>query len=915
MARCPRRLLVLVGLTVAALLPGPARARAQAPSPAPAPLPAQAGLPYRNPDLPLEQRIDDLISRLTLDEKVSLMVERAAPVERLGIPRFPWWNEALHGVARAGRATVFPQAIGLGATWDTDLMLRVATAISDEARAMNNRSVRLGQRNLYQGLVFWSPNINIVRDPRWGRGQETYGEDPYLTASMGVAFVRGMQGNDPRYLKTVATPKHYAVHSGPEPLRHAFDARPTETDLRETYLPAFRATVMDAKAESVMCAYNRVRGEPACGNHELLGTILRGQWGFQGYVVSDCGAVQDIAEGHKARPTPAEAAAMALHAGTDLECGSGSWAPGSPDAFLALGDAVEAGLVKETEIDNALRRLFRAQMRLGVYDPADRVPYARLAYETVVDSPAHRELALEAARKAIVLLKNEGGTLPLRKGLGTLAVIGPNAADTEVLLGNYNGTPVAPVSVLDGLKAKVGPAGKVLYARGAPLAEGLSDLHVVPGSALFATVDGERAGGLRGDYYRGHFEGAPVLTRVDPTVDFDWADRAPAPGLNGDSFSVRWTGEITAPVTGRYTLGFRAATAFRLFVDDKKVADGRSDHEPVTGTGPLTLRAGRSYPIRIELEHEKYDAIGQLLWEVPGARTDEPAEAVAAAKAADAVVLVLGLSSRLEGEEMPVKIEGFAGGDRTSLDLPKVQQALLEKVVEAAKGKPVVLVLLNGSALAVGWADRNVPAIVEAWYPGQAGGTAVADVLFGDVNPGGRLPLTFYRSLDQLPPFESYDMKGRTYRYFAGKPLYPFGHGLSYTRFAYARLGVPKKAPVGAPVELSVEVTNAGAVAGDEVVQVYVTDRGASGSLPLKALKAFRRVSLKPGEKRLVKLTLSERDFSRIGADGQRLVEPGLFTIAVGGKQPGLEGTADAATTGVLAAPLELAGPAKRLAP
>jgi beta-glucosidase len=473
---------------------------------------------------------------------------------------------------------------------------------------------------------------------------------------------------------------------------------------------------------------------------------------------------------------------------------------------------------------------------------------------------------------------------------------------------------VAPVSVLAGLTAKVGPSTKVLYARGAPLAEGLPDLQVVPGSALFTTSGGKRVGGLKADYYRGHFEGGPVLTRIDGAVDFDWGDVAPAAGL-GDTFTARWTGEIQAPVTGRYTLGFRTLTAFRLFIDDKPVASGRSDHEPVTGTGTLTLRAGRSYPIRIELEHEKYDAIGQLLWEVPGGRGDEAGEAIKAARAADAVVMVLGLSSRLEGEEMPIQIEGFRGGDRTSLDLPRAQQALLERVVEAAKGKPVVLVLLSGSALGVGWADDNVPAIVEAWYPGQAGGTAVADVLFGDANPGGRLPVTFYRSVGQLPPFEDYGMGGRTYRYFAGEPLYPFGHGLSYTRIAYAKLRAPRKAQVGAPVEVAVEVSNAGTVAGDEVVQLYVTDREASVPVPVRALKGFQRLTLRPGERRLVRFTLSERDFSLIAADGQRMVEPGFFAIAVGGKQPGLMGTADASTTAVLTAHLDLVGKAKALAP
>ncbi len=896
-----RRSLVLSLLALAL----PFGARAQAP----------ADLPFRNPDLPVEKRIDDLVGRLTLDEKVSLMIERAEPVERLGIPRFPWWNEALHGVARTGRATVFPQAIALAATWDTDLMRRVATGISDEARAMNNMWIARDKRNLYQGLVFWSPNINIFRDPRWGRGQETYGEDPFLTGAIGTAFVKGMQGDDPRYLKTVATAKHYAVHSGPEPLRHTFDARVSESDLRETYLPAFRDLVVAGKAESVMCAYNSFRGQPACGNDELLGKVLRKEWGFGGYVVSDCAAVIDIHENHKARKTAAEGAAMALLAGTDLECGAGSWAPGAPDSFPALGDAVKQGLVKESDLDHALRRLFRAQMKLGVYDPRQRLPWAGYTYETVVNSPKHQQLALEAARESIVLLKNEGATLPLKKGLGSIAVIGPNADDAEVLVGNYNGTPVAPVTVLAGIEAAAGPATKATFARGGPLATGLPDLHVVPGSALSTGTGADRKPGLTGAYYRGHFDGGPVLTRVDAAVDFDWADRAPEASLDDDGFSVRWTGAIAAPVTGRYTLGMRCATQCRILVGNKPVAQGRSDHEPVTITGSVAMRAGASYPIRLELEHEKYDAIAQLLWETPGGRGDEAAEAVAAARSADAVVMVLGLSSRLEGEEMPVKIEGFAGGDRTSLDLPKVQQALMEKVVAAAKGKPVVLVLLNGSALSINWADENVPAIVEAWYAGQAAGTAVADVLFGSVSPAGRLPLTFYRSVDQLPPFDDYSMKNRTYRYFTGAPLYPFGHGLSYSRFAYAKLAVPKKAAVGTPVAVSVEVGNTGAMPADEVVQLYVTDAEASGPVPLRALKGFQRVSLKPGEKRVVRFALDERAFSLVGQDGQRVVEPGRFSIAVGGKQPGLTGTADAATTMVVTADLELTGATKTLAP
>ena len=876
---------------------------------------APSVLPFRNPDLPIEQRIDDLIARLTLEEKVSLMIDRAASVDRLGIPAFPWWNEALHGVARAGRATVFPQAIGLAATWDVGLMQRVATAISDEARAMNNRWTSRGLRHIYQGLVFWSPNINIFRDPRWGRGQETYGEDPVLTGSMGVAFVKGMQGDHPRYLKTVATPKHFAVHSGPEPLRHTFDAKISEVDLRETYLPAFRATVIEGRAESVMCAYNAVGGLPACGSPELLQKILRTEWGFGGYVVSDCGAVQDIYENHKARKTAAEAAAMALMAGTDVECGSGSWAPGSPDAFLTLADAVPSGLASEQRLDAALRRLLKAQMRLGVYDPPDRVPFTRLAYENVVNSPAHRDLALEAARKSIVLLKNERRTLPLPAGLGTIAVIGPTADDVEVLLGNYNGTPVAPVTILAGIKAAAGPQTRILHARGAPLAAGIPDLRPVPSSALFTARAAGRENGLSGAYYGPHFHGAPVLTRIDPTIEFDWADGSPGPGLESGRFSVRWTGELRAPVTGRYAIGFRGATAFRVLIGNKVVAQGRTDHEPTLATGQVTMRAGRAYPIRVEYEHEKYDAVGTLLWDVPGGDSQQRDEALAATRAADAVVLVLGLSSRLEGEEMSVRIDGFDRGDRTSLDLPAPQQSLLEAVVREAAAKPVVLVLLSGSAIAVNWASEHVPAILEAWYPGQTGGAAVGDVLFGRVSPGGRLPVTFYRSVDQLPPFDDYAMKGRTYRYFDGEPLFPFGHGLSYSRFTYSDLVVPASLPIGASAEISVRVQNTGDVAADEVIQVYVTRPHATTPVPRHALKAFARVPLEPTDARTVRFTLSERDFSVVLPAGDRVVEPGRVTIAVGGMQPLRAGSSQPRASQVLTATMELKGTTARLKP
>jgi beta-glucosidase len=895
----PALALLLLGLVA---LPAPDRREVS----------AQA-MAFRDPALSLEQRVDDLLARLTTEEKIRLMVERAAPVPRLGIPAFPWWNEALHGVARAGRATVFPQAIGLAATWDTGLMHRVATAISDEARAMHHAAAARGKRNLYQGLTFWSPNVNIFRDPRWGRGQETYGEDPVLTGEMGVAFVRGMQGDDPRYLKTVATAKHYAVHSGPEPERHTFDARVSAQDRNATYLPAFRALVVDGKAESVMCAYNAVDGTPACASEDLLARTLRAQWGFGGYVVSDCGAVIDIFANHRTVSTAAEAAALALRAGTDLECGAGSWSAGEADAFLALGDALSGGRLTMAEVDTALRRLLRAQFRLGVHDPPARVPFARISPDTV-DSPAHRDLALEAARKSIVLLKNADGTLPLKPGLRSLAVIGPNAAPVEVLLGNYNGTPVSPVSVLDGIKAGAGTGTRVIHAKGSRVADGLPDLAPIPGSALFAGTGDARVPGLRADYFRGDFDGPPLASRVDATVDFDWADGAPVEGLDDDAFSVRWRGSLVVPVTGRYVLGFQGATGFSVHLDGRPILRGHNDHEPALESTRIVLQAGRPYAIRIDYYHQKYDAIARLLWEPPGQPALLP-EAVAAAREADAVVLVLGLNSRLEGEEMRVTVEGFRGGDRTSLDLPRAQQDLMEQVVAAAAGKPVVLVLLAGSAVAVNWADANVPAILQAWYPGQAGGTAIADVLFGRVSPGGRLPVTVYRSAADLPPFEDYAMKGRTYRFSTGSPLYPFGHGLSYGRFEYTALRVPATAIAGTPVPVSVMVRNAGSVVADEVVQVYVTHEDAPAGAPLRALEAFRRVTLAPGHSQRVDFTLDERALSVVHPDGERRVGPGRIGISLGGKQPGLAGTADAETTQVVTGTVTLTGATKLLAP
>ena len=849
--------------------------------------------PYKDTSLPVTRRVDDLVSRMTLEEKVSQMMNAAPAIPRLGIPVYDWWNEGLHGVAFSGVATVFPQAIGLGATFDPRLAGRVASVISEEARAKYNEAQRRGNRARFYGLTFWSPNINIFRDPRWGRGQETYGEDPYLTARMGVAFVRGLQGDDPRYLKVVATPKHYAVHSGPEPERHRFDAKAAERDLRETYLPAFRATVTEAHAASVMCAYNRTNGEPCCANTHLLVDILRGEWNFGGYVVSDCGAIGDIYQRHHFVKTAEEASAVALKRGTDIECG---------DTYRALVAAVKQGLVSEAEIDRAVKRLFEARFRLGMFDPPEMVPYAKIPF-SANDSPEHRQLALEAARESVVLLKNENNTLPLRKDLKAIAVIGPNADEVPVLLGNYNGQPSRATTPLAGIRQRVSPQTKVLYATGTTL----TDVSVVP-------VPASALRGLKAEFFANrNLEGAPVLTRADEAVNFDWGMSAPAPGVPADDFSARWTGKLVPTVSGKYRFGAIADDGVRVFLDGKLIAEDWTEHAPTTVTGEVTLEAGKSYDLKMEYYESKLGAVAKLVWQPPAATSGSPYdEAVKVAKQADAVVLVLGLSSQLEGEEMTVREPGFLGGDRTDIGLPARQQALLESV--AATGKPVVLVLLNGSALSVNWADANVAGIVEAWYPGEEGGAAIADVLFGDYNPGGRLPVTFYRSVAQLPPFDDYRMQGRTYRYFKGDPLYPFGYGLSYTNFKYDKLKLSAtRVKAGEGLRVSAEVQNTGAREGDEVVQVYVAHVAASVPVPIRSLGGVSRISLKPGERRSVSFTLTPEQLSVIDDAGRRVAEPGEFSITVGGKQPGFKGHADAATTGVVSGKFVVTGKATEL--
>ena len=839
-----------------------------------APLAAQTA-DYLNPALPLGRRVDDLVSRMTLEEKVSQMQDVAPAIERLGIPEYNWWNEALHGVARSGLATSFPQAIGLAATWDDSLMFRMASVISDEARAKYHEYVRAGSRQRYQGLTFWSPNINLFRDPRWGRGQETYGEDPFLTGRLAVQFIRGMQGDDPKYLKTVATVKHFAVHSGPEPERHTFDAVVSERDLRESYLPHFEAGIREGEAYSLMCAYNRVDGKAACGSDMLLKDILRGEWGFKGYVVSDCGAIDDIYARHKVVATGAQAAALAVKTGTDLECGR---------VYANLVDAVKQGLITEQEIDTAVKRLFLARFKLGMFDPPDSVRWTRIPLR-VLDQPAHRELARQAARESIVLLKNARGLLPLRKDLRTLAVIGPNADQWRMLLGNYNGLPADPVTPLRGIREAVGKGTRVLYARGADLADGFPVLDVVSSNMLATNAGGP---GLDVAYFNSRaMAGAPVSTAVDTTLDVNWHDGAPRADLNPDDFAVRWTGRFRPPRSGTYWLGLIGTMRFQLFLDDSLVVrsvypthDGEfPDPRPVRSE-PLRLEAGRSYRLRVDAQESYGDAQLHLLWSTPHEMLET--DALRAAGEADVVVLCLGLTAQLEGEEMRVEIEGFRGGDRTRLDLPAPQQQLLERIV--ALGKPTVLVLLNGSALAVNWAEQHVRAIVETWYGGQAAGGALADVLFGDYNPGGRLPLTFYKSVADLPPFDDYRMEGRTYRFFTGTPLYPFGYGLSYTSFAYQNLRTSADTlAAGDTLTVRVDVTNTGKRAGDEVVQLYVRHLGSSVARPREDLRGYKRITLRPRETRTVEFSLPASSLAYWNPDTHRWVveqEPVELAVA-----------------------------------
>ena len=843
---------------------------------------AQTSLPYQNPSLPVDQRVSDLVSRMTLEQKVSQMQNTAPAIPSLGIPAYDWWSEALHGVARSGYATVFPQAIGMAAAWDTDLIHHEAEIISTEARAKYGDAIAHGNHGIYYGLDFWSPNINIFRDPRWGRGQETYGEDPYLTSRLGVAFVESMQGNDPKYYKVIATPKHYAVHSGPESTRHEANVDVSPYDLNDTYLPAFRATITEAHAYSIMCAYNSIDGQPACANTMLLKDILRGDWKFPGYVTSDCGAIADISGGHKFAPDLTMASVLAVKAGTDTTCGLGH-----PE-YPTLVQAVKDGKISEAEIDTAVKRLFTARFKLGMFDPPDSVPYAKIPFSEN-NTPEHREAALEAAKKSIVLLKNDNHTLPLAANVGTIAVIGPNAANLASIEGNYNGIPSAPVVPLKGMESYFAGKAKIVYAQGSIFTSELS--AVVPRTVFGA--------GLKGEYFSNtDLSGAPVLTRTDQNLDFDWQSASPVEGLSSTQYSVRWTGTIQAPGAGDYKFSFHNAdcypcsgsNVYRAFVDGKQALEaGEKGGQSRGSSFTVHFDAGQSHELRIEFAHDSPRRGGgvRLEWQPNSDALRD--QAVSVAKQADVIVAFVGLSPDLEGEEMPVHVEGFSGGDRTDIALPAVQRHLLEAL--GATGKPLVAVLMNGSALAIDWAQQHAAAILEAWYPGEEGGTAIAQTLAGENDPAGRLPITFYASVKDLPPFEEYSMKNRTYRYYQGKPLFAFGYGLSYTTFAYSSLKVsPETAKAGGQVNVGVTVTNSGSVKGDEVVELYLNAPGGADR-PIRALKGFKRISLDPGASAQVQFALTARDLSSVRQDGTRAVLPGNYQLSVGGSQPGGPGS------------------------
>jgi beta-glucosidase len=833
-----------------------------------------------NSKLPAEQRATDLVHRMTLAEKALEMQNNSAAIPRLNIPAYQWWSEALHGVINEG-VTEYPEPIGLAATFDSPGIHIMAGQIGIEGRIKNVQNTREGHTGIMGGLDFWSPNLNIFRDPRWGRGQETYGEDPFLTGRMGVAYVTGLQGDDPNYYLAIATPKHYAVHSGPEPTRHFADVDVSRHDELDTYTPAFRAAVVEGKAGSVMCAYNAINGQPACANEFLLQDLLRGKWGFQGYVVSDCDAVRDVAANHRYRSTQAQGAAISVLRGMDNECVTFTDRFGEP-VEKAYIDAVQQGYLPESALDTALTRLFTARIKLGMFDPAQMVPYAKID-EKELDSAAHRAEARRLANESMVLLKNDG-VLPLKASVRKIAVVGPLADQTRPLIGNYAGQPTHIVSVLEGLKAEF-PGAAITFVPGTQFlrAEG----SAVP-DALLTTPDGKP--GLKAEYNEGTAFGPPApgaakppfVSRIETNVRLD-DKSAPSEIATKKSFGVKWSGSLTPTESGDYLLGIRCAGFGRLTADGKQTAMAFGEgSEPSSGVGRIHLEKGRKVALEVSYGSNNGKHQAEMIW--AKVENGVSPKAIAAAKDADVVIAVVGITSQLEGEEMPVTEPGFLGGDRTSIDLPQPEENLVEAM--AATGKPLAVVLMNGSALSVNWINDHANAILEAWYPGEEGGASVAETLSGKNNPAGRLPVTFYKGVDQLPNFEDYGMANRTYRYFTGKPLYPFGYGLSYTKFDYSGLTLPTQ-PVAAGQDLSAEVTvtNKGTVAGDEVAQLYLKFPAVKGA-PLTALRGFQRIHLEPGASQSVHFDLKPRDLGVVTEEGNPIVAAGDYSVSIGGGQP-----------------------------
>lgn len=831
-------------------------------------IPAEvAKMQFMNPALATDARVEDLLGRMTLEEKASQLVNQSRAIPRLGVPAYDWWSEALHGVA-SRTATVFSEPIGLAASFDPAAIHEMGVVIGVEGRAKYNMALRAGERKIFEGITFWSPNINIFRDPRWGRGQETYGEDPFLTSQMGVAFVTGLQGDDPNHLRVVSTPKHYAVHSGPEPSRHEVNVIVSKHDEEDTYLPAFRATVIEGKAASVMCVYNSVNGQPGCANDFLLKDTLRGKWGFKGFVVSDCDAVADIQRGHHYVKTMAEAAAVSLKAGTDNDCADFFQikAPNDSSDYIRYVDAVKQGFLTEKEVDVSIRRLLNARFRLGMFDPPSAANYA-LTPDSENDSEAHRQLALKIARETMVLLKNDG-TLPLSGSVKKILVVGPLADQTRVLEGNYHGTASRYTTALDGIRKQF-PGAQVTFEPGTNF---LRNPVPIPVTML---SHGSGEPGLEGQYFSGPgLSGTPAATRIDPQVNFD-QNGGKLPDGVAKSY-VRWNGFFTPTETATYQVGL-FGTSFRMFLDDKLLFEDMGAHPPGNKTAEAELQAGHRYPLRIEYLGGSAPMVRLIYTKsVSGPLS----RAIAAAKDADVVIGVVGITSDLEGEEMKVDVSGFLGGDRTSLDLPKQEEHLLEAM--KGTGKPLVAVLMNGSALSVNWLSQNANALLEAWYSGEEGGAAIAETLSGANNPSGKLPITFYKGIEQLPPFTDYSMKNRTYRYFSGDPLYPFGYGLSYTKFNYGKLKLDKSPlHAGDALQVELDVTNAGDRDGDDVVELYIVPPVKDGN-PLRALRGFKRVPVAKGKTEHVQITLHPRDLSFVNPVGDRLIEAGNYGVMVG---------------------------------